>query len=70
MKKATKATNTKAEVIQEKDVENLVDALTSVPKDKFTIMAAMAETFISGMKAQERLMISSKSKTTARERRA
>lgn len=62
MKKGNKAINTTAEVIQERDVENLVDALTSVSKDKFTIMAAMAETFISGMKAQERLMVSGKTK--------
>ncbi len=48
--------NTKYSTIQMNDVENLVDALISAPRNKLMIMTVMAETFISGMRAQERLM--------------
>lgn len=47
--------NTEYTAVQVSDVENLVDALISAPKNKLTLMTVMAETFISGMRAQERL---------------
>lgn len=53
-----KIDSTNQTAVQEKDVENLIDALISAPRDKLTIMTVMAETFISGMKTQERLTAS------------
>lgn len=62
--------NTKYSTVQVNDVENLVDALISAPRNKLTIMTVMAETFISGMRAQERLASTTESKNTKDERRS
>ena len=62
--------NTKYSTVQVNDVENLVDALISAPRNKLTIMTVMAETFISGMRAQERLTSTTESKDTKDERRS
>lgn len=52
--------------LQPGSAEKLLAALQSVPQDKRTIMAVMAETFISGMRAQERLTASSEKALTVR----
>ena len=54
--------NIKYSTIQMNDAENLVDALISAPKNKLTIMTVMVETFISGMRAQEYLARTQKTK--------
>lgn len=65
-------TNTEYTAVQVNDVENLVDALISAPKNKLTLMTVMAETFISGMRAQERLTssVDKKIKSEKNERRS
>lgn len=46
--------------LQPGSAERLLEALKSVPQDKRTVMTVMAETFISGMRTQERLTASSR----------
>ena len=43
------------------EVERLINALESVPKEKQPIMAVLAEAFINGMKAQDKLVAASRS---------
>lgn len=50
---------------QVKETEKLITAIHSIPSDKRAILMAMTEAFIGGMKAQERLMLSGKSKAEA-----
>lgn len=47
---------TKRTADQGQEVERLLEAIESVPKEKLPIMAALAEAFISGMKAQDKLI--------------
>lgn len=48
--------NTKIIVTQESEVERLLDAIESVPTEKIPIMAVLAEAFINGMKAQDKIV--------------
>ena len=41
------------------EVERLLNAIESVPKEKQPIMAVLAEAFINGMKAQDKLVAAS-----------
>ena len=43
------------------EVERLLNAIESVPKEKQPIMAALAEAFINGMKAKDKLVAASRS---------
>lgn len=43
------------------EVERLLNALESVPKEKQPIMAVLAEAFINGMKARDKLVAASRS---------
>lgn len=43
------------------EVERLLNAIESVPKEKQPIMAVLAEAFINGMKAQDNLVAASRS---------
>lgn len=45
------------------EVERLLDAIESVPKEKQPLMAVLAEAFINGMKTQDKLATASR--TTA-----
>ena len=49
------------------EVERLLNALESVPKEKQPIMAVLAEAFINGMKAQDKLVAASRSTAAPRE---
>lgn len=48
---------------QGQEVERLLDAIESVPKEKQPLMAVLAEAFINGMKIQDKLATASR--TTA-----
>ncbi len=41
---------------QGREVERLLDAIESAPVEKRTIMAILAETYINGMKAHDKLV--------------
>lgn len=43
------------------EVERLLNAIESVPKEKQPIMAVLAEAFINGMNAQDKLVAASRS---------
>ena len=43
------------------EVERILNAIDSVPKEKQPIMAVLAEAFINGMKAQDKLVAASRS---------
>lgn len=45
---------------QGQEVERLLDAIESVPKEKQPLMAVLAEAFINGMKTQDKLATASR----------
>lgn len=47
---------TKYTAAQGQEVERLLDAIESAPKEKRSLMALLAETYINGMKAQDKLV--------------
>lgn len=46
---------------QDQEIERLLNAIESVPKEKQPIIAVLAEAFINGMKAQDKLVATSRS---------
>ena len=46
---------------QDQEIERLLNAIESVPQEKRPIMAVLAEAFINGMKAQDKLVATSRS---------
>lgn len=58
-----KTKQTKRTADQGQEVERLLDAIESAPPEKRSLMALLAETYINGMKAQDKLV--AVSRTTA-----
>lgn len=46
---------------QDQEIERLLNAIESVPQEKRPIMAVLAEAFINGMKAKDKLVAASRS---------